>query len=96
MWMARKGFGSGVFVKNLKTGLVQSMGTTGYPQWAQDSRHILIMADRMGDENVHIYQHDSWDLDQAGKDLTPFPGSTSRWRLRAQHLSSGSPSCLGP
>ena len=84
MWMARKGFGSGVFVKNLKTGLVQSMGTTGYPQWAQDSRHILIMADRKGDENVHIYQHDSWDLGQAGKDLTPFPGSTSRLQARIE------------
>jgi dipeptidyl aminopeptidase/acylaminoacyl peptidase len=84
MWIARKGLGPGIFVKNLKTGAVQSLGIIGYPQWAQDSRHILLMADHAGDENVHIYQFDSLDLSMPGKDLTPFPGSTSSLQTRIE------------
>lgn len=77
MWMARKGLGPGLFVKNLQTGQVQSLSTRAYPLWAQDSLHILLMADHAGDENTHIFQLDSVDLSAPAKDLTPFPGSTS-------------------
>jgi dipeptidyl aminopeptidase/acylaminoacyl peptidase len=84
MWMARVGFGPGVFVKNLQTGQVQSRKTRGYPQWAQDSRHILLMADQAGDENAHIYQFDSQHLDAPGIDLTPFAGAASAIQTRIQ------------
>ena len=82
MWMARKGLGPGLFVKNLKNGIVQSVSTRAFPQWAQDSRHILLMADNAGDENTHIFQLDSFDLSAPAKDLTPFPGSTSGLQTR--------------
>jgi dipeptidyl aminopeptidase/acylaminoacyl peptidase len=84
MWLGRKGLGVGLFVKNLKSGNVQSLGVIGYPQWAQDSRHILLMADHAGDENVHILQFDSLDLAKPGKDLTPFAGSTSTLQTRIE------------
>lgn len=84
MWFARKGLGAGLFVKNLKTGRVQSMSNVGYPQWAQDSRHILLTADSAGDENAHIFQFDSFDLTSPGKDLTPFAGSTSSIQTRIE------------
>lgn len=84
MWMARVGLGPGVFVKNLQTGQLQSLKTRGYPQWAQDSRHILLMADQAGDENAHIYQFDSQQLDAPGKDLTPFAGASSAIQTRIE------------
>lgn len=31
MWLARKGLGQGLFVKNLQTGQVQSLSTRAYP-----------------------------------------------------------------
>lgn len=85
MWLGRKGLGPGLFVKHLKTGAVQSLAIIGYPQWALDSRHILLMADRAGDENVHIYQFDSHDLSLPGRDLTPFAGSTSTLQTRIEN-----------
>lgn len=82
MWVARKGLGPGLFVKNLKTGSVQSLSTRAYPQWAQNSRHILLMIDNAGDENTHIFQLDSFDLSAPAKDLTPFPGAASGLQTR--------------
>ena len=85
MWFARKGLGQGLFVKNLQTGVVQSISTRAYPQWAQDSRHILLMRDTGGDENVHIFQMDSHDLTLPEKDLTPYAGSSSHIQTRIEN-----------
>lgn len=82
MWLARKGLGQGLFVKNLQTGVEQSISTRAYPQWAQDSRHILLMRDTGGDENVHIFQLDSHHLTQPERDLTPYAGSSSHIQTR--------------
>lgn len=88
MWIARKGLGPGIFVKNLQNGRVQSYKTLAYPQWAQDSRHILLMGDQAGDENVHIFQLDSHDLSTPAKDLTPFAGSTSTLQTRIKNSAN--------
>ncbi len=77
LWQARKGLGPGLFVKHLPSGRVQSISLIGFPLWAQDSRHVLVMRDGAGDENVHVFQYDSTNLEAGGRDLTPFPGARS-------------------
>jgi dipeptidyl aminopeptidase/acylaminoacyl peptidase len=77
LWLARKGLGPGLFVKHLPSGRVQSISLPGFPMWAQDSRHILVMRDGAGDENFHVFQYDSENLAAGGRDLTPFAGAKS-------------------
>jgi dipeptidyl aminopeptidase/acylaminoacyl peptidase len=77
LWLARKGLRQGLFVKDFPSGRVQSIGLTGFPMWAEDSRHILVMRDGAGDENVHVFQYDSTNLEAGGRDLTPFAGARS-------------------
>ncbi|MFM8899012.1 MAG: alpha/beta fold hydrolase, partial [Burkholderiales bacterium] len=84
LWVARKGLGPGLFVKHLPSGRVQSIRLNGSPLWAQDSRHVLVMLDSAGDENHHVFQYDSENLEAGGRDLTPFPGAKSHVRSLIQ------------
>lgn len=77
MWVARLGLGPGLFVKNLKTGEVNSFKIPGGGVWARDSRHILLHQSTHGDENTHIWMLDTHKPDQAARDLTPFAGARS-------------------
>ncbi|NMM37957.1 MAG: S9 family peptidase [Glaciimonas sp.] len=89
MWVARKGLGPGLFVKNLQTGTVRSYAIPVPGQWAEDSRHVLIQLDN-GNENTHVYQLDTLSADTNLKDLTPFAGSKSF----IHSLVQGSPDLL--
>lgn len=78
LWVARSGFGPAIFVKDMVTGK-QHVAYKGFgrPMWAYDSRTLLIMAGKDGDENIHIYQIDTNDPNSKPVDLTPFKGATS-------------------
>ena len=77
-WLARAGFGPGVFVKDLASDEVRLVIKGGFGLlWAQDSKNLLLAASFGGDENVHIYQVDTTQREGQIKDLTPFTGSTS-------------------
>ena len=76
MWVARKGLGPGLFVKNLQTGAIRSYAIPVSGHWAEDSRHVLLQLDN-GNENAHVYQLDTSLEELNLKDLTPFPGSKS-------------------
>jgi len=77
-WIARSGFGPGIFVKNLETGKTHAVKTRfGQPIWSEDSRSLIVMADTAGDENVHLYRIETAGENAEAKDLTPFPGATS-------------------
>ncbi len=75
LWAARKGLGQGLFVKNLKTGMVHSYALP-QGQWAQDSRHVLLHL-HSGDENTQVFQLDSFAEEQRLTPLTPFAGTKS-------------------
>ena len=77
MWVARLGLGPGLFVKNLKTGEVNSFKFPGGGIWARDSRHILLHKSTNGDEKTHIWMLDTDQPKQAARDLTPFTGARS-------------------
>lgn len=77
MWMARKGLGPGLFVKDLTSGVVRSFAIPVPGQWAQDSRHVLLQLDQSGDENSHVFQLDTQAETSVLKDLTPFAGVRS-------------------
>lgn len=76
LWIARQGLGSGLFVKNLQTGRVDSYKVPG-GTWARDSRHVLFMLQNNGDENEHVWSLDTDQPAQAARDLTPFEGAKS-------------------
>jgi dipeptidyl aminopeptidase/acylaminoacyl peptidase len=46
-------------------------------RWAQDSRHVLYLQDRDGDENSHVYLADTEAPAAPPVDLTPWPDSRS-------------------
>lgn len=75
LWAARKGLGQGLFVKNLKTGVVHSYALP-QGQWADDSRHVLLHLDN-GNENTQVFQLDSFAEEQRLTSLTPFAGTKS-------------------
>lgn len=77
MWVARLGLGPGLFVKNLKTGEVNSYKVPGGGVWARDSRHILMHKSTHGNENTHVWMLDTERPKQAARDLTPFAGARS-------------------
>ncbi|MDP3650870.1 MAG: S9 family peptidase [Rhodoferax sp.] len=86
MWVARKGLGPGLFVKNLQTGAVRSYGIPAPGLWAEDSRHVLFQLDN-GNENTHVYQLDTFADGTNLKDLTPFAGSKSFIQSLVQNSS---------
>ena len=77
LWAARKGLNQGLFVKNLETGVVHSYSLPWLGVWAEDSRHILTHVHN-GDENSSVVLLDSFQEDLALKNITPFPGTSSR------------------
>jgi dipeptidyl aminopeptidase/acylaminoacyl peptidase len=77
MWVARLGLGPGLFVKNLKTGEVNSYKVPGGGVWARDSRHILLHLSTNGDENTHVWALDTDQAKPVARDLTPFTGARS-------------------
>lgn len=86
MWVARKGLGPGLFVKNLQTGAVRSYAIPAPGQWAEDSRHVLFQLDN-GNENTHVYQLDTFADGTNLKDLPPFAGSKSFIQSLVQNSS---------
>ena len=76
MWVARKGLGPGLYVKNLQTGAIRSYAVPAPGQWAEDSRHLLFQLHN-GNENAHVSQLDTFAEVPNFKDLTPFAGSKS-------------------
>lgn len=70
LWSARKGWGQGLFVKNLETGRQTSYDFPG-GIWAQDSRYVLMQLDN-GTENVQVLHLDTLGEDPQVRLLTPF------------------------
>ena len=85
MWAARKGLGQGLFVKNMKTGVVHSYSLP-QGQWADDSRHVLLQLDN-GNENTQVFQLDSFAEELQLKPLTPFAGAKSYIQTQIQGSS---------
>jgi dipeptidyl aminopeptidase/acylaminoacyl peptidase len=83
MWMARKGLGPGLFVKNLQTGVVRSFAVNVGGAWAEDSRHILLQVHN-GDENVQVLLLDTQAEGTQLKNLTPFLGVNSYLHSQVQ------------
>lgn len=76
MWMARKGMGPGLYVKDFATGDVRSYAIPIPGTWAQDSRHILFSAQH-GDESSTVLELDAAVAGAAFRNLTPHPGARS-------------------
>lgn len=85
MWAARKGLGQGLFVKNMKTGVVHSYSLP-QGQWADDSRHVLLQLHN-GNENAQVFQFDSFAEELQLKLLTPFAGAKSYIQTQIQGSS---------
>jgi dipeptidyl aminopeptidase/acylaminoacyl peptidase len=77
MWVARLGFGPGLYVKNLVTGSVERYKIPGSGIWARDSRHILLHIDHNGNEISHVWALDTASPNGLMRDLTPFEGAKS-------------------
>lgn len=82
LWMARRGLGPGLFVRDLESGATRSYPVRGLGQWARDSRHVLVHLDRSGDENSHLLRFDASAEALALHDLTPFAGAKSHLHAR--------------
>lgn len=82
LWMARRGLGPGLFVRDLETGATRSYPVRGFGQWARDSRHVLVHLDHSGDENSHLLRFDASAEALALHDLTPFAGAKSHLHAR--------------
>jgi dipeptidyl aminopeptidase/acylaminoacyl peptidase len=77
MWVARRGLGPGLFVKNLKSGEVHSYGVPGGGVWARDSRHIFLHLQNKGDENTSVWAIDTLKPKEPPRVLTPFADTRS-------------------
>lgn len=72
-WMAVKGTHPAVFVKTIGDDDVKVYGVhPRYFRWAGDSRHLLLVSDKGGDENTHIYVADVEKTETELTDLTPY------------------------
>ncbi len=82
-WLARSGFGPGVFVKDLDSG-VQRVVLKGsaQPAWADDSTTLLLQGSLGGEEESRVLALDTRRPDAPLQDLTPYPHRISR--LQAQ------------
>jgi dipeptidyl aminopeptidase/acylaminoacyl peptidase len=83
LWLARKGLGPGLFIKNLQTGVVRSFALNVGGVWAEDSRHVLMHVHN-GDENVQLFELDTQADGTQLKNLTPFVGANSFVHSRIQ------------
>lgn len=83
LWLARKGLGPGMFVKNLQTSAVRSFDVNVGGVWAEDSRHVLLSVHN-GDENVQVLALDTQADGTQLKNLTPFVGVNSFVHSRIQ------------
>lgn len=72
-WSARKGFGQGLFVKNLQTGVIHSYANFGAVSWAQDSQHVLFGRSN-GNENGTLFALDTFSEEPRVRWLTQFSG----------------------
>lgn len=72
VWMAVKGVRPALFVKAIGSEDVKTYAVyPRYFRWAADSRHLLFVSDKGGDENTHIYTVDTAREDARPVDLTP-------------------------
>jgi dipeptidyl aminopeptidase/acylaminoacyl peptidase len=77
-WIGVWGAGPALFVKVLDSaGAVDRMVGAGVGafQWAADSRHVFVHADRGGNENTHVLMFDTAESDAKPVDLTPGPNT---------------------
>jgi dipeptidyl aminopeptidase/acylaminoacyl peptidase len=73
VWMAVKGMQPAVFVSTLGSKDVKTYAIhPRYFRWAADSRHLLFVSDKGGDENTHIYACDTEQEGAELTDLTPY------------------------
>jgi len=77
LWLARRGLGPGLFVRDLATGATRDYPVGSPAQWAHDSRHVLVHLDAAGDENTHLFELDVSTDASSPNDLTPFAGAKS-------------------
>ncbi len=79
-WLAADGLSISLFVKTTGHEDIKKFGVEVPRQikWAGDSRHVLLINDKDGNENTHIYV---LNIEQSGKkltDLTPYEETTAR------------------
>lgn len=75
IWSGPSGFRTAMHVRNDETGRthVYRVGGSGR-HWSADGNRMLILDDKSGAENYHLYRLDIDDPDAKPVDLTPFPG----------------------
>ena len=85
-WLARSGFGPGVFVKDLDSGQ-QRLVLKGSPQpaWAADSTTLLLQGSAGGEDESRVLALDTRRPDAPLQDLTPYPRRISYLLGQAQH-----------
>jgi dipeptidyl aminopeptidase/acylaminoacyl peptidase len=74
-WSGPSGWRRALLVRSEATGTVNvfRVGGSGM-HWSADSRRLLILDDKSGAENHHLYRLDVDDPDAKPVDLTPYPG----------------------
>ncbi len=98
-WIASHLGRSTIFFKRIGTDAVGIVDTHSQRSvrsftWTRDSRRVLYLQDRDGDENQHVYLADTERPEAAPRDLTPWPGALS-WLERVvrsdpEHVVIGS------
>jgi dipeptidyl aminopeptidase/acylaminoacyl peptidase len=72
-WIAVRGFGTAIFVKTIGQDNARSLSLISHNfRWAGDSRRLLLLKDRKGDENSHVWVLDTERPEEPAVDLTPF------------------------
>ncbi|MCC6531875.1 MAG: S9 family peptidase [Burkholderiales bacterium] len=75
IWTGPSGWRSGLHVRSLKTGAVHVYRVGGSSiHWSADSRRLLILGDKTGAENHHLYRLEVDDPDASPVDITPYRG----------------------
>lgn len=82
-WLGIKDRRATVFFRSIDSGEVRiidshSPRSLQHFVWLQDSRRMLLLQDRLGDENHHLYLADTGRPDARPADLTPYPGTKAR------------------
>lgn len=75
VWSGPSGFRTAMHVRNEATGRTHVYRVGGSEHhWSADGKRMLILDDKSGAENHHLYRLDIDDPDAKPIDLTPFPG----------------------
>lgn len=87
-WEGPSGLRTALYVRDEQTGRTNIYRDGGSGRhWSADSKHLLILDDKSGAENHHLYRLDIDEPDAKPVDLTPFPGV----RVRLHQIIASDP-----